>query len=427
MLGMNKKLAAFQEQGNYIKVGLIGAGQMGRGMISQIEGMKGMKVVATADIDISNVVNAYKNAGIPDEDIVQTDKEEEAVRAVEEGKVTAFSDAKKVAALPAVDVVVDATGIPNVGASIAWEAILHQKHIVMLNVEADVTVGPILKKLADSAGVVYTGSAGDEPGAVMELYDFADALGFEVIALGKGKNNPLNVEANPSTAEAEAKEKGASPKMLASFQDGTKTMVEMNAVANATGFSPDQTGMHGFKASVDELADIFQLKENGGELNDTGIVEYVQGVAPGVFAVITSHNEEVHEELKYVKLGNGPHYTLYRPYHLTSLETPLTVARAYFDKEATIAPNYGRQAETIATAKKDLKQGEFLDSIGGYSVYGTLMEKTEADQAEAFPIGLVDGNVKVVRDVQKGETLTYNDIEQTKESTIWRLRRLQEQ
>ncbi|MFD2705003.1 NAD(P)H-dependent oxidoreductase [Salibacterium lacus] len=427
MLGMNKKLAAFENEGKYIKVGLIGAGQMGRGMISQIEGMKGMKVVAVADINISNVINAYKHAGIPEENIIQTEKEEEAVRAVEEGKVTAFSEAEKVASLPSVDVVVDATGIPNVGAAIAWEAILNRKHIVMLNVEADVTVGPVLKKLADSAGVVYTGSAGDEPGAVMELFDFADALGFEVIALGKGKNNPLNLEANPSTAAEEAKAKGASPKMLASFQDGTKTMVEMNAVANATGFIPDQTGMHGFSATVDELADIFQLKENGGQLHHKGIVEYVQGVAPGVFAIITSHNEEVHEELQYVKLGNGPHYTLYRPYHLTSLETPLTVARAFFDKEPTIAPTYNRRAETVATAKKDLKAGEFFDSIGGYSVYGTLMEKSEADDAEAFPIGLVDANVKVLRDVQKGETLTYNDIEQTKESTIWRLRRLQEQ
>ncbi|SFP81475.1 NAD(P)H-dependent oxidoreductase [Salibacterium halotolerans] len=427
MLGMNRKLAELEKQGNYIKVGLIGAGQMGRGMISQIEGMKGMKVVAAADINITNVIHAYKHAGIHENNIVQTDKEDDAVRAVEEGKVTAFSEAEKVASLPSVDVVVDATGIPNVGAAIAWEAILNRKHIVMLNVEADVTVGPVLKKLADSAGVVYTGSAGDEPGAVMELYDFADALGFEVIALGKGKNNPLNLEADPSTAAEEAKEKGASPKMLASFQDGTKTMVEMNAVANATGFIPDQTGMHGFQASVDELADIFQKKEDGGQLHNKGIVEYVQGVAPGVFAIITSHNEEVHEELQYVKLGSGPHYTLYRPYHLTSLETPLTVARAYFDNEPTIAPNYDRQAETAATAKKDLKKGEFLDSIGGYSVYGTLMEKSEADKTEAFPIGLVDANVKVLRDVQKGETLTYNDIEQTKESTIWRLRRLQEQ
>ncbi|RSL30856.1 NAD(P)-dependent oxidoreductase [Salibacterium salarium] len=427
MLGINRKLQKLQAEDKYIKVGLIGAGQMGRGMISQIEGMKGMRVVATADIQVSNVVNAYENADIPSTDIVQTEKESEAIRAIENGKVVASSDSKQVASMAPVDVVVDATGIPNVGAEIAWEAILNKKHIVMLNVEADVTVGPVLKKLADSAGVVYTGSAGDEPGAVMELYDFADALGFEVVALGKGKNNPLNIEANPSTAAEEAQKVGASPKMLASFQDGTKTMVEMNAVANATGFAPDQSGMHGFKASVDELADIFQLKEDGGELNSKEIVEYVQGVAPGVFAIISSSNAEVHEELKYVKLGNGPHYTLYRPYHLTSLETPLSVAKAYFDQEATIAPQYGCQGETIAVAKKDLKEGEYLDSIGGYSVYGTLMKKKQAKASNGFPIGLVDSNVKVLRDVKKGEILTYNDIEQTKESTIWRLRMLQDE
>src|SRR5699024_2826367 len=257
---------------------------------------------------------------------------------------------------PEVDVVVDATGVPNMGAEIAWDTILNNKHIVMLNVEADVTVGPLLKKMADASGVIYTGSAGDEPGAIMELYDFADAMGFEVVALGKGKNNPLNLESNPDVTAEEAAKKGSSPKMLASFQDGTKTMVEMNCVANATGFAPDQPGMHGFEGKVADLPSIFIEKDKGGKLTGRQGVEFVNGVAPGVFAIIASDKEEVNAEMKYLKMGDGPNYVLYRPYHLTSLETPLSIAKAYFDKEPTIAPHYGLQGETVAVAKKDLAE-----------------------------------------------------------------------
>lgn len=247
----------------------------------------------------------------------------------------------------------------------------------MLNAEADVTVGPLLKKMADASGIVYTGSAGDEPGAIMELYDFADAMGFEIVALGKGKNNPLNLEANPETVKEEAKLKGASPKMLASFQDGTKTMVEMNAVANATGFLPDQPGMHGFEATVNELPGIFLEKDKGGKLNGRRVVEFINGIAPGVFAIIASDKEEVNAEMKYLKMGDGPNYVLYRPYHLTSLETPLSIAKAYFDNEATIRPYKGIQGETVTVAKRDLEAGEYLDSIGGYTVYGKLLKATE--------------------------------------------------
>lgn len=427
MLGLNYKLRELEKSGREIRVGLIGCGQMGRGMISQIQSMKGMRVVATADLYPTFIQQAYLKAGVKDQSIVLTDRIEEAEKAIEEGKVVGTVDSDLVTSLPSVDVIVDATGVPNLGAEIAWKAILNKKHIVMLNVEADVTVGPLLKQMADASGVIYTGSAGDEPGAVMELYDFADAIGFEIVALGKGKNNPLNFEANPSSAEAEAKTKGASPKMLASFQDGTKTMVEMNAVANATGFLPDVAGMHGPSGTVQELPSLFQLKEEGGILNNKGIVDYVNGVAPGVFAIITSDKAEVNHEMNYLKMGEGPNYILYRPYHLTSLETPLSVARAYFHKEATIAPWKGLQAETVAVAKKDLEPGDRLDGIGGYTVYGKLYSYSEASSANALPIGLVDPNVVVTRPVKKGEVITFDDIEQEKESMIWKLRSLQMQ
>lgn len=425
MLGLNRKLVELEKAGKEIKVGLIGCGQMGRGMISQIENMKGMRVAATADLQAEIIQNAYMLAGVEPQQIVTTNEIETAERALSEGKVVATTDASMVIALPGIDVIVDATGVPNIGAEIAWKTIMNKKHIVMLNVEADVTIGPLLHQMAEASNVVYTGTAGDEPGCIMELHDFADALGFDIVALGKGKNNPLNYEANPATAEAEAKEKGSSPKMLASFQDGTKTMVEMNAVANATGFLPDVPGMHGPSGTANELPDIFRSKAEGGILNNKKIVDYVNGVAPGVFAIISSEKEEVNHEMQYLKMGPGPNYILYRPYHLTSLETPLSVARAYLDQSATIAPWHGLQAETVATAKKDLQPGDRLDGIGGFTVYGTLYSQQESAAANALPIGLVDANVVMKRAVKKGEMITYDDIEQEQESMIWKLRSLQ--
>jgi predicted homoserine dehydrogenase-like protein len=424
MLGLKRRLSALAKDGGQIRVGLIGAGQMGRGLISQIEAMVGLRVVVTADIFPENAKNAYLKARVAEAQIKETNDLDEADKQIAAGCVVVTSNAMMVTRLQNVDVIVDATGIPNIGAQIAWDAIMNKKHIVMLNVEADVTVGPLLKEMADAADVVYTGSAGDEPGVIMELYDFADALGFEVVALGKGKNNPLNHQANPETAKAEAQAKGSSPKMLASFQDGTKTMVEMTAVANATGFVPDIPGMHGPKATVDELPAMMTTKENGGILNRTKIVEFVNGIAPGVFAIITSSMEEVHHEMKYLKMGDGPNYILYRPYHLTSLETPLSVARAFLDKEPSIAPYYGMVAETVAVAKKPLKAGEALDTIGGFTAYGRIVTAEDKQKMNALPIGLIGPNIRLIRNVEQGEVITYDDVEFTETNMILQLRQL---
>lgn len=422
MLGFNRRLAALEKEGGCIRVGLVGAGQMGRGLISQIEGMHGMRVVITADLFPENIKAAYRRAGVPDSRILETQDFDKADQAIASGYSVATTEAELIPQLSNVDVIVDATGMPDIGAKVAWEAIRHKKHIVMLNVEADVTVGPWLKKLADDAGVVYTGSAGDEPGAIMELHDFADALGFEIVALGKGKNNALNVHANPDTAREEAAAKGSSPKMLASFQDGTKTMVEMTAVANATGFVPDVPGMHGRKAQLAELPGLFSRTEAGGMLHRTKIVDYVDGVAPGVFAIISSSMQEVHDTMKYLKMGSGPNYVLYRPYHLTSLETPLSIARAFLQKEATIAPYFGMVAETVAVAKKDLRAGEALDGIGGFSAYGKIITAADRREQEALPIGLIGPNIRLSRDVAQGSVITFHDIEVTEQNTIMRLR-----
>lgn len=425
MLGMNRLLAKREREGRPVRVGLIGAGQMGRGMVAQIQQIKGMEVIAVADIVTENAVAAYRNAGVPEDRIVRSNRLSDAQTAAQKGSWVVTEHAEIVLQLPQVEAVIDATGVPDIGAKVAYQAIQNQKHIVMLNVEADVTVGAILNKMAQSAGVIYTGAAGDEPAAIMELYDFADAIGFDVIALGKGKNNPMRLDANPDSAKEEAEAKGASPKMLASFQDGTKTMVEMNCVANATGFTPDKTGMHGPSATLEELSRMFTLQEDGGILSQKGVVDYVKGVAPGVFAVVTSEQEEVRREMQYLKMGDGPHFTLYRPYHLTSLETPLSAARAVLLGEPTIAPLGAPVAETVAVAKKDLQAGDCMDGIGGFTFYGLLHTLEEAKKANALPIGLIDRKTKLKRDVKKGEVLTFDDVELNDDSFIVHLRHLQ--
>ena len=223
----------------------------------------------------------------------------------------------------------------------------------------------------------------------MELYDFARSLGFEVVAAGKGKNNPLDVSATPDSVADEAAAKRMNPKMLASFVDGTKTMVEMAAVANATGMTPDKPGMHGPEETVPKrLGDLFSLTEEGGILSDYDTVDYVRGIAPGVFIIVRAGAEPVRETLEYLGQGAGPNHVLYRPYHLTSLETPISVARAVLYGEPTIAPRERLSTEVVAIAKRDLEAGEKLGGIGSADYYGWVYRASEA--GGMLPIGLAE-------------------------------------
>ena len=268
--------------------------------------------------------------------------------------------------------VIDASGHPESGAQVALAAIRQGKHMVMLNVEADITIGRALKVRAEKAGVIYTGAAGDEPAAAVELVAFARALGLTVVAAGKGKNNALNFDAVPEDYEAEARARDMNPRMLVEFVDGTKTMVEMVALANATGLTPDKPGMHGPRASKDELADVFRLAGQGGVLSRRGVVDYTigKGVAPGVFCVIEPTHPRVLERLTDLHVGKGPLFTLHRPYHLTSLETPLSAARAVLYRRADMQPLDHPVAETAALAKRDLMPGTVLGRIG--EPFGTI-------------------------------------------------------
>ncbi len=426
MLGLNYKLEELEKNGKNILTGIIGAGQMGKGMISQMTLMKGMTPAVVVDINIENAKKAFLHAGIDEGNIKYAKTAAEADAFIKDGKSVIANHSDTATKSELIQVVIDATGVTEVGAKIALDTILGKKHIVMLNAEADVVIGPILKKFADAAGVIYTGAAGDEPGAVKELYDFAVASGFEVRVIGKGKNNVLDFDCNPDTVLEEATRRGVSPHMLASFKEGTKTMVELACMSNATGYICDVRGGHGISGEVKDLPQLLSLKEENGVLNQYGVVDFVNGIAPGVFVIVTSKLPEVRAEMEYVSMGKGPNYILYRPYHLCSLETPLSAAKAVLDHQATIAPMGGLVSEVITVAKKDLKAGDHLDGIGGYTVYGTIERYEIAKEMNALPVGLVNKDTILKQDVKKGDLITYDMVQLREDSFILQMRRLQD-
>ena len=381
-----------------------------------------------ADIQLDNARNALLHAGIPEEEIKVAKTGSEASDYIKAGKYVITEDADVAVAADGIPCIVDATGVTEIGARLAVNSIKAHKHIVMLNVEADVVVGPLLYKMAKEEGVIYSGSAGDEPGAVMELYDFATALGFDVLVIGKGKNNKVNLACNPDVAAEEAARKVMSPKMLTAFKDGTKTMVEMTAMSNATGFLPAVTNGTGYESTVKELDQVYRLKSEGGILDHYQSVDYINGVAPGVYAIITSKLPEVRHELTYLQVGPGPNYTLFRPYHLTSLETPMSVARIVQFGVPSIVPKLGAPySETTTIAKKDMKAGELLDGIGGYTVYGGFYSFKDAQAKNALPLGLVNKKTKLKADVKAGELITYDMVDLDEDSYILKLRREQDE
>lgn len=430
MLNIDLKLLKREEEGKIIKTGIVGAGQMGRGMVTQMVLMKGIMPAIVADIKIENVINAFHYAGVSDDKIAIANTLEDANKYMEMGKYVATENSDLIAQVNLVECAIDVTGVPEIGVKIAIDSINNGKHVVMMDVETDVVIGPYLKKLATSKGVIYTGSAGDEPGAVMELYSFAKAMGMDVKVMGKGKNNKLDYDCNPDTVLEEATIRKMSPRMLCAFKDGTKTMVEMTAMSNATGLIPDIIGGHGPKASPDErckeLNQIFRLKSDGGILNKHGVVEYVNGIAPGVFVTVSTNNEEIAYQMQYHSMGTGPLWTLYRPYHLCNLETPLTVAKAVIDKEPTIVPIDGPVSECITVAKKDLKAGENIDGIGGYTTYGSIATAEDTRRNNYVLYGLVNKNAKMLKDVKKGELLTYDTVQIDTSTQLYSVRKEQD-
>jgi predicted homoserine dehydrogenase-like protein len=417
-----------QATGAPIRVGLVGAGQMGTGLISQMELMTGMRVAAVADVIPGRAAAAYAEAGVdPARVVLLDDDTARAADAIALGRRVATTRADWLMTIPNLDIVVECTGIPEVGARVCLSAIDAGKHIVNMNVEADATIGHLLARRALAAGVVYTLAAGDEPGTVKEIYDFADTLGFEIVAIGKGKNNPLDRAANPDTVAERARQQNMSAKMLASFVDGTKTMVEMTSMGNGTGYAPEVPGGYGPTCTARDLARVFIPKADGGIFERPGAVDYAVGdVAPGVFVIITTDQPKIIADLNYLRLsGTGKYWALYRPYHLANLETPITVAKAVLNGEVTLATYQPPVAETVAVAKRDLGPGEKLDALGGFTMYG-LIERAEAARAgDLLPLGLAVGAV-MQQPVAAGQPIRYGDVTLDEGQTIVRLRREQD-
>lgn len=428
MAKLNQLLKERQRQGNPVRNAVIGTGMMGSGIVDVMTQMEGMSASFVADIEVDRAKQALLRAGVAEKNIVVTDDPVQADKAIKSGLHVASTNGLLAADLESLDVVTESTGIPEVGANVALRTITAGKHIVMMNVETDVCIGPLLKRMADSANVIYTGACGDEPACTMELIDFARSLGLEVVAAGKGKNTPWHPDANPETVfNYMPKLKGRpgiNPRMISEFVDGSKTAIEMSAIANAAGLLPEVRGMHGPTATRDNLHKVFTHKDRGGILSGTNVIDYCIGVAPGVFCVVTGDYPTAIDTFGGM-FGDDPVYALYRPYHLTSLETPLAAAKAVLLGEAAIAPQDKLFCEVICCTKKELVPGEVIDGIGGFCVYGSMDKADIARKEGLLPLALAQGSV-VKRKVKKGEYLTYDDVDLNPDSTIVQLRKLQD-
>ena len=428
MYEIDTKLEELEKAGTPVRVALIGAGQMGKDIVAQIAGMKGITCDIVVDISTEIAEDAYRQAKCTQE-VVEANTLADAEKALAEGKKVVTTDYRIAVRAQQITNVIDATGSPEMGARVTMECIFYKKHIVMMNVECDITIGPLLRKLCEQAGIVYSLTAGDEPGSIIEVYRFARALGFEVVAAGKGKNNPLDNYANPGMEEwkEKAARRDMNPRMLIEFVDGSKTMIEMCAVSNATGLKPDVRGMHGPKCNVKDLAKVFSLKEQGGILDHTGVVDFGIGdINPGVFVIVTTDNQRIIDGLVQRDMGEGPNYLLYRPYHLCSIETPITAIQAAVYGESTAHPMDHLTSECITVAKKDLKAGEVLDAIGEYCYRASIELAETARDGNMLPAGLAKG-ARLKADVKKDEVITYDMVELDETSVLLQLRRMQDQ
>jgi predicted homoserine dehydrogenase-like protein len=425
--GLARDLQTRADGGKPIRIGLVGSGEMGTDIVTRVAHMPGIEIGAISELRPAAAGKAVDIAYQEPGHWQETKTADALNSAMAQGKVAVTDNVDHLINSGMIDVVIDATGVPAVGAEIGLRAMEHGKHLVMMNVEADVTIGAYLMHEAQRLGVTYSLGAGDEPSSCMELIEFVSAMGHPIVAAGKGKNNPLNIDAVPDQYAEEAKRRNMNVRMLVEFVDGSKTMVEMAAIANATGLVPDCPGMHGPAATLDSLAKVLVPKKDGGVLSKMGVVDYTigKGVAPGVFVVAEMSHPRVRERMEDLKMGHGPYFTFHRPYHLTSLEVPLTCARVVLYGKADMVPLAKPVAEVCAVAKKDLAVGETLDAIGEYCYRAWIMNAPEARAAKAIPCGLLH-SAKVTKPIKKGELITSANAEVPAGSKIAALRARQD-
>ncbi|AQS42103.1 MAG: SAF domain-containing protein [Candidatus Tokpelaia hoelldobleri] len=427
LTGLARDLHEREKSGKPIRIGLVGCGEMGTDLLARVAQMQGIRVAAVATRTPSRVISAAETAWQEPGHAKEVENAAAMTAVIEQGLVAATGDLDMMLQNERIDIVVDATGYPEAGAEIGIKTLENNKHLVMMNVEADVTIGPYLKYEADKRGLIYTLGAGDEPSSCMELIEFVAAQGHKVVAAGKGKNNPLIFDAVPDDYQEEAQARDMNVRMLVEFIDGSKTMVEMAAIANATGLVPDCPGMHGPRADLADLNKVLIPQSEGGLLNKAGVVDYSvgQGVAPGVFVIAEMRHPRIRERMEDLKIGKGPYFTFHRPYHLTAMEVPLTCARVMLYGRPDMVPLAKPVAEVCAVAKKDLQPGDTLDFIGLYTYRAWTMTREDALAAQAIPCGLLEG-AAIIAPIKKGELITARNAGIRQEQWIARLRARQD-
>lgn len=393
-------------KGTPVTVGLIGAGYSGRNIAHQItSSFPGLRLIGIANRTLQTARGAYAAAGVTDVETVSTPLAME--QAARERRPAITDDAAVLYGADGIDAIIEATGTIEFGASVVLGSIAHGKHIILMNVELDATIGPILKARADSAGVVYSNSDGDEPGVAMNMLRFVRTIGFKPVVAGnlKGLYDPYRT---PETQKGFAERHGQKATTMTSFADGTKLSMELTVLANATGFGVAKRGMYGPSLGhVNDSSAFFADK-----LLEGGMVDFLVGAAPSNGAFVIGYSEDPVKAayLKYLKMGDGPLYTFYTPFHLPQLEIPLTVARAVLFRDATVAPVGPPVCDSITIAKRDLNAGETLDGLGGFTCYALIENYRAASDAQALPMGISEG-CRLIRDVPKDSPLTYADVD----------------
>lgn len=406
MILVDKALAERVRDNNPVRVAIVGAGYSGRNVAYQIvHSFPGLRLVAISNRTLAAAHAAITAAGLTAIRTVETAPAIE--QAIRDECVAITDDATLVCEADGVDVVIEATGTVEFGCGVVLRAIEHQKHVILINVELDATLGPILKSYADRAGVIYSNTDGDEPGVAMNMIRFVRSIGLRPVVAGnlKGLYDPYRT---PETQRGFAEANNQKATTMTSFADGTKLSMELTVLANATGFGVGRRGMYGPKLGhVNDSREFFADKL----LGDSGIVDFLLGAAPGHGAFVVGYSEDPVKAayLKYLKMGDGPLYTFYTPFHLPHLEIPLTASRAALFGDATVAPLGSPVCDSITIAKRDLKAGEILDGPGGFTCYALIENYDRSLCVNALPMGISEG-CSLKRDVPKDQTVTYDDV-----------------
>lgn len=410
MIITDKKLEALEKANSPIKVGIVGAGFFARGVALQfVSAAVGMRLVAIANRTPQHAIRLCDEVGV--DDVVEVESQLVLDAVIRQGKTCVTSNPFLLCRSDEIDVIIEATGNISFGAQVVLTAIEHRKHVVV-NAELDGTVGPILKVYADRAGVILSDIDGDQPGVIMNLYRFLKGVGIKPVLCGniKGLHDPYR---NPQTQEEFANKWGQNAAMVTSFADGSKISFEQAVVANATGMKVAKRGMYGptVETGTHITKAIESYPKEAFEV-ESGIVDYVIGAepGPGIFIIGTCDHPLQQHYLKLYKLGEGPFYCFYTPFHLCHFEVPNTVARAMLFNDATIAPASAPQVEVVAAAKRNLQAGQKIDGIGFYMTYGMCENSEVVAEKQLLPLGAAEDCI-LKRDIEKDEVLGYQDIE----------------